>query len=1612
MLAWSKVSDAGGSVVNASVGVANGPIAGFPPGSVKRGRHSKDAVAIAAHEDAVAAFLNASLQLPTHPLYPGNLTGKTLTPGVYSIIGDAALGGVLTIDGQFQPNATFIIRVTGNFAATSNAIIRLKSGATSKNVFFVVDNEVNISSNSDLVGNFLAEDNVMMENSRLLGRLISLKGEVNLKNSTLSLPVDLAISIRRSGGTYGPDTYGFGESITYYIRVQNNGPVNEEGIKVRDINVLGVQQGFSSTLPTTLYDPQTGVWTVGALAYGESAELTITSVINKAGINTVSAVVEGAGVDETIQNNSVVQSFCVLLSEPTPIQGPTEVCANGTYIYKAEPVSGASRYTWNVPRGWTYRLVDANDPTTIQVTVGQTDEAGFVSLKVSNVCGEGPARSLEVTPVLGVPAKPSAIEGPVSFCVSAQGLTYRVAPQPNTDKYTWQLPNGWSFVSGQGTNEIVVNASAQGGKVSVIPSNACGDGEEQELQVIINNAPPGVPAAIRGTGQGCAGKTTTYEVTPIPGITKYYWGVPADWVITSGEGTNKIVVKVGTSEGNVTVLAENSCGKGPLASLPVKPVTTVTLTPGPITGDLNSCVNAMGLVYSVQPVAQAIGYVWQVPAGWVITAGEGTNSITVNASSNGGELSVTAINDCGVSGKSAIAIVPATAKPAVPGAIAGSSFGCVKGTGTYSISAVTGATSYVWEVPVGWAITSGNGTTSINVTVGSASGNIRVKALNSCGESSFSEISVTPTAAVPAPPVAITGPLEVCQGEAGYTYSISPIAGVKSYTWSAPEGWVITSGNGTTSIKVKAGPEGGNITVAAVNDCGAGTAAVLAVSVVPSPPDKPGAITGLASVCASQKNIVYTIQPVNGATSYRWSVGVNNGWSIVSGNGTTSITVNAGAVATTIAVQAINACGVTSETQLTTVVTDGVPVKPGPITGSTVLCIGKEYTFSIQPVKDALSYKWELPAGWEPVGSTTGTTIKVITTATGGTVRVSALNSCGRGPEESLAVTPTNNAPITPGAISGSTDLCVSGEATFSIAAVTGASGYVWKVPTGTGWSILSGQNTTSIRVKVGQSAGNISVAAKNDCGEGTASTKTITISTTPPAKPGAITGDKAVCASSKLTYSIALVAGATEYVWQVPQEWVILSGQGTASISVTAGSTAGTITVVAKNGCGNNGNATLAVTPASGTAIAPGPITAPAYSFCQGATNLTYSIAAVAGATSYKWEAPQGWTIKSGQGTTSINVTAGATTGTMKVTAVNPCGEGGSQTLAVAPQSTPLVAQIEVGSGSPCAGASTTYTVKANTNIDSYLWEVPQGWTILSGQGTGTITVKTFMAGGTVKVKAKNSCGEAGIAEVRVSPVQEKPDMPTAVQGNAGVCIGATEVYTVPNASSFTAYTWEVPQGWQIISGQGTGAITVVAGREAGKVTVVASTGCGAADPVSLEVSTMDAQGLQQIVELSSPCLGLVYEVAPLAGATTYTWTVPAGWSILTGQGTPRITARAGNGVGNVSVTASNGACTTPSSNLMPNEKLAQNELHFPNVFSPNGDGDNDKWLIRNIENYPENELTILNRWGSEVYRSKSYKQNWTGDKLSEGTYYYVMRVKVCGGEEKVFKGFVMIVR
>jgi gliding motility-associated-like protein len=81
--------------------------------------------------------------------------------------------------------------------------------------------------------------------------------------------------------------------------------------------------------------------------------------------------------------------------------------------------------------------------------------------------------------------------------------------------------------------------------------------------------------------------------------------------------------------------------------------------------------------------------------------------------------------------------------------------------------------------------------------------------------------------------------------------------------------------------------------------------------------------------------------------------------------------------------------------------------------------------------------------------------------------------------------------------------------------------------------------------------------------------------------------------------------------------------------------------------------------------------------------------------------------------------------------------------------------------------------------------------------------------------------------------------------------------------------------------------------------------------------------------------------------------------------------------------------------------------EFFIPNLITPNGDGKNDNFKITNFGQ--RWDLEVYNRWGDVVYKKEKYIQEWEGQNLSDGVYYFHIRDTLT---DEVYKGWVEIIR
>ncbi len=304
-----------------------------------------------------------------------------------------------------------------------------------------------------------------------------------------------------------------------------------------------------------------------------------------------------------------------------------------------------------------------------------------------------------------------------------------------------------------------------------------------------------------------------------------------------------------------------------------------------------------------------------------------------------------------------------------------------------------------------------------------------------------------------------------------------------------------------------------------------------------------------------------------------------------------------------------------------------------------------------------------------------GATTEDLANLAPGNYNLTVTDNTGCTKTSSFTVSHSNSAPVIPTQIDGPSGACRNqNNVVFSTPLIQGATSYVWTKPAGT--TGTSTTNTLSLSFSNTYNTGNLCVKSANACGMSQSYCRSVVRYTIAPGQPGTITGLKqGVCPNSTHTYSIAPVNNATGYTWTAPNNASIVSGQGTTQVTVAYGpnfGTTGTLSVRSFNCIGNssNRNQTIQRTPTT-----PSTITS-VNQVCPNAQGVTFSVTNVP-EYGYNWVVPSGCTIISGQGTNSVVVNWGSTSGTIAVQSTVNCGS-------VSPFRSKNISVISCSSGLP----------------------------------------------------------------------------------------------------------------------------------------------------------------------------------------------------------------------------------------------------------------------------------------------------------------------------------------
>jgi hypothetical protein len=205
VLAGQTVTNTGPTTINGDLGVMPGSaIPGFPPGKVNGAIHAADAVALKAQSDLTTAFNDAAGRTPP-ALLSADLSGLTLTAGVYKAPGALGLTGALTLDAQGDANAVFIFQAASTLITASASHVNLINGAQPCNVFWQIGSSATFGTTSVFVGNVMALTSISLNNGvTLQGRALARNGSVTLINDTITAGHCAPGTTGGDGGTGGP----------------------------------------------------------------------------------------------------------------------------------------------------------------------------------------------------------------------------------------------------------------------------------------------------------------------------------------------------------------------------------------------------------------------------------------------------------------------------------------------------------------------------------------------------------------------------------------------------------------------------------------------------------------------------------------------------------------------------------------------------------------------------------------------------------------------------------------------------------------------------------------------------------------------------------------------------------------------------------------------------------------------------------------------------------------------------------------------------------------------------------------------------------------------------------------------------------------------------------------------------------------------------------------------------------------------------------------------------------------------------------------------------------------------------------------------------------------
>ncbi|MFT6970521.1 MAG: hypothetical protein ACJAXX_001087 [Roseivirga sp.] len=166
------------------VGTNGGILTGFDSPDFSGFIYNNDALTSEARIDLLRLYIELSNIFVTHPGTHAAAfgTGETITAGTYSIVGAGSVGGVLTLNGEGDTDAVFIIKFKGAFTVGAGSTIVLSNGTRACNVFWIAEGAIDVAAGSVVKGTLFSHQGAvsLAVNCDIEGRLLTTGGAITV----------------------------------------------------------------------------------------------------------------------------------------------------------------------------------------------------------------------------------------------------------------------------------------------------------------------------------------------------------------------------------------------------------------------------------------------------------------------------------------------------------------------------------------------------------------------------------------------------------------------------------------------------------------------------------------------------------------------------------------------------------------------------------------------------------------------------------------------------------------------------------------------------------------------------------------------------------------------------------------------------------------------------------------------------------------------------------------------------------------------------------------------------------------------------------------------------------------------------------------------------------------------------------------------------------------------------------------------------------------------------------------------------------------------------------------------------------------------------------------